>query len=153
MSLPSPWVDKIFDKLTLVYGQAFLRRWQDLDMDAVKADWAHELSGLQQSLRAITYALQNLPPEKPPTVLEFRAISRRTPPEAFVALPAAKLDPERLEEHVATARRRTARSAPGNKDWARRIVDRHAAGDNVRPYNLNCAHQALGIKPEERQAA
>lgn len=153
MSLPSPWVDRIFDKLTLVYGQAFLRRWQDLDIEAVKTDWAHELSGLQQSPRAITYALQNLPPEKPPTVLEFRAICRRTPPEVFVALPAAKLDPDRLAEHAATARRRMPKHAPGNKDWAHRIINRHVAGDRVLPYTLSCAQQALGIQPEERQAA
>jgi len=153
MSLPSPWVDRIFDKLTLTYGQAFLRRWQDLDIDAVKEDWAHELAGLQQSPKAITYALQNLPIDKPPTVLEFRAACRRMPPEVFVALPTAKLDPERLAEHAATARRRTARSAPGNKDWAHRIINRHASGENIRPYTLNCAREALGIKPEEKAAS
>lgn len=153
MSLPSPWVDRIFDKLTLTYGQAFLRRWQDLDIQAVKEDWAHELSGFQQSPQAITYALQNLPVEKPPTVLEFRAICRSRPPEVFVALPAVKLDADRLEAHVATARRRMPKHAPGNKDWAHRIINRHAAGDRVLPYTLHCAQQALGIKPEERQAA
>ena len=79
MSLPSPWVEKIFTKLTLVYGRNFLDRWTGLDMDAVKDDWAHELSALQQSPRAITYALQNLPADKPPTVLEFRKIAWSTP--------------------------------------------------------------------------
>ena len=69
MSLPSPWVDRIFDKLTLTYGQAFLRRWQDIDMGAVKSDWAHELAGFAQHPRAIAWALDNLYPEKPPTVL------------------------------------------------------------------------------------
>lgn len=153
MSLPAPWVDRIFDKLTLTYGQAFLRRWQDLDIQAVKEDWAHELSGFQQSPKAITYALQNLPVDKPPTVLEFRAICRARPPEVFVALPSAPADPERVAEHAASARRRMSRHVPGNKDWAHRIINRHAADDRVLPYTLSCARQALGIKPEEKEVA
>lgn len=150
MSLPSPWVEKIFTKLTLVYGRSFLDRWAGLDVDAVKADWAHELAGLQQSPSTISYALQNLPADKPPTVLEFRAICRRKPPEAFVGLPAVKLDPERLAEHAATARRRMPKHAPGNKDWAHRIINREAAGDKIRPYTLSCAREALGIKSAQR---
>ena len=86
MSLPSSWVEPIFTKLTLIYGQQFLRRWQDLDLDAVKADWAHELDGLDKSPKRIAYALQNLPPEKPPTVLEFRAIAWKMPAESNNAL-------------------------------------------------------------------
>ena len=79
MSLPLPWVDRIFEKLTLVYGQAFLARWRDLDLDAVKADWAHELDGFERHPKAIAHALQALPPEKPPTVLQFRELARRAP--------------------------------------------------------------------------
>ena len=58
MSLPLPWADRIFEKLTLVYGQAFLARWRDLDLDAVKADWAHELDGFERHPKAIAHALQ-----------------------------------------------------------------------------------------------
>lgn len=31
------------------------------------------------------------------------------------------------------------------KEWARRILSSHAAGDNVRPYSLNLARQALRV--------
>lgn len=86
MSLPSNWVEPIFTKLTLIYGQQFLRRWQDLDLDAVKADWAHELDGLDKSPQRIAYALQNLPIDKPPTVLEFRSIAWKMPTETNNAL-------------------------------------------------------------------
>ena len=47
-------------------------------MDEVKADWAHELDGYENSPHAIAYALQNLP-LKPPTVYEFRLICRNAP--------------------------------------------------------------------------
>lgn len=78
MSLPEPWVDRLFTKLVLVYGNDFLRRWDGLEIADVKADWAHELSAYQQSPGAIRYALENLP-QKPPNVLEFRAICQRAP--------------------------------------------------------------------------
>jgi hypothetical protein len=74
MSLPETWVDRIFTKLSLVYGHQFLSRWDGLAMADVKADWAHELRGFAQNPGAISYALEHLPPGKAPTVLEFRAI-------------------------------------------------------------------------------
>lgn len=78
MSLPLPWVEKIFQKLSLVYGRDFLGRWEGIPIEDVKSDWAHELSGYQQSPDAISYALQHLP-NKPPTVLEFRTICQAAP--------------------------------------------------------------------------
>lgn len=79
MSLPENWTDKIFQKLALVYGRDFTGRYEGIPLEEVKADWAHELSGYQQSPHSIAYALQNLP-EKPPNVLQFRAICRSAPP-------------------------------------------------------------------------
>ena len=107
MSLPSSWVEPIFTKLTLIYGQQFLRRWQDIDLDSVKADWAHELDGLDKSPQRIAYALQNLPPEKPPTVLEFRAIAWKMPSEtnnALLEMKAHKGSPPSLVTLAAIAR-------------------------------------------------
>ena len=78
MTMPSSWVDKIFQKLTLVYGRDFLGRWEGVPLEEVKADWGHELNGYENAPQAIAYALQNLPP-KAPTVLEFRAICRSAP--------------------------------------------------------------------------
>lgn len=94
MALPSPWVDKIFEKLSLVYGRDFIGRWEGLNIDAVKADWAHELDGFQQRPQAIKHGLETLPPSKPPTVLEFREICRRAPEFAPKALPEPKATPE-----------------------------------------------------------
>ncbi len=94
MSLPLPWVDKIFAKLTLVYGHDFLNRWRDLDLEAVKADWAHELAGFERHPEAIAFALTALPSGKPPTVLEFSDMARKCPPPVFEALPRPEPRPE-----------------------------------------------------------
>lgn len=148
MSLPTSWIDKIFDKLTLIYGQSFLRRWADIDMNAVKSDWAHELSGFEQHPRAIAYALDNLPSDKPPTVLEFRAMARRAPTPDVPRLELPKADPERVARELAKlapvlAQRNT--SVDGVA-WARRIVARAEAGDPVTPIALRFAREALGLK-------
>lgn len=116
MSLPSNWIEPIFTKLTLIYGQQFLRRWQDLDLDAVKDDWAHELDGLDHSPKRIAYALQNLPPEKPPTVLEFRAIAWRMPVEGndtLLEMKAHKGSPPSLETLAKIAAIRATAKAMG----------------------------------------
>lgn len=76
--LPLPWVQKIFQKLNLVYGRDFLSRWEGQELGAVMGDWAHELRGFADKPQAIAYALQHLP-EKPPTVLQFRAICNASP--------------------------------------------------------------------------
>lgn len=150
MSLPTPWIDRIFDKLTLTYGQSFLRRWTDIDMNDVKSDWAHELSGFQQHPRAIAWALQNLPPEKPPTVLEFRLLARKAPAEDVPKLEAPKADPARVAEEL--AKLAPVLSAPIGRpstDWAERIVARAQSGVKLAPLTLRMAREVL----ERRTAA
>jgi hypothetical protein len=146
MSLPTPWVDRIFDKLTLTYGQSFLRRWQDIDLNAVKSDWAHELSGFQQHPKSIAWALQNLPPDKPPTVLEFRAIARRSPTEEVPRIEHSPAGKERVAQELAKLAPVLAKrgSRPDNREWARRLIQRHESGAyRSTPAALRMAREAL----------
>jgi len=125
MSLPLAWVDRIFDKLTLTYGQHFLNRWRDLDLNAVKSDWMHELSGFEKAPHAIAYALSNLP-ETAPSVIQFRAIARLAPAAELPALPEPKADPQRLKEELAKLaplrEKLAAKSKVDFKQWARDIL-------------------------------
>lgn len=148
MSLPLPWVDKIFLKLTLVYGRDFIGRWEGLEIADVKTDWGHEMSGYDQAPEAIAHALANLPAGKPPTVLEFRELARRAPRKDLALLPAPPADPERIAAELARARELTGvnRMAVGGYDhkaWARRLIGRHEAGEKLKPYTLRCAQEAL----------
>ncbi len=104
MSLPQNWVDRIFEKLTLVYGREFLNRWEGLPIAEVKADWAHELDGFDKWPEAIAHALKNLPPDRPPTVLQFRALCRAAPPKVLPQLPQPKADPARVKAELAKLR-------------------------------------------------
>lgn len=103
MSLPASWVDRIFEKLQLVYGSHFLSRWAGMDINVVKADWAHELAGFANQPEVIRYALEHLPPDPPPSVLQFRAICNSSPRSDQLALPRPdiKPDPERVASLMA----------------------------------------------------
>ncbi len=70
-------VDLIFGKCQLVYGRDFSARWEGMQLADVKADWHRELGPLLDKPQAIKYGLENLPVDKPPTVLQFRAACLR----------------------------------------------------------------------------
>ena len=146
MSLPAAWVDKIFEKLALVYGRDFLGRWEGLNLNDVKSDWSHELSGFFTQPSAIAYALANLP-ERPPSVIEFRKIARGAPlPEEprIAHLAAGK---ERIASELAKLAPIISprRPAMDSLDWARRIVARSLHG-TVDPLPLKWAREVLAKK-------
>lgn len=149
MALPVSWVDRIFDKLTLIYGQSFLRKWSDIDLNAVKSDWAHELSGFENHPKAIAWALQNLPPETAPNALQFKFLARRAPADELPRLEAPKADPARVAEEL--AKLAPVLSKPAGRigvDWAKRIVGRADGGERIAPLVLRMAREALAHKGE-----
>jgi len=148
MSLPIAWVDKIFTKLTLLYGREFVARWEGMTIADVKTDWRHELAGFEHHPEAIHFALQNLPPEKPPTVLQFRDMARRAPAPDVPRLPEPKANPSRVAEELAKlATTKTQVSEPvDHKAWAKRLISRHEAGERLNMTTLRFAREAIGIE-------
>lgn len=128
MSLPTAWVDKIFEKMTLTYGRDFLGRWVGLDENQVKSDWAHELSGLFANPSCIAFALQNLP-ERAPTVIEFRRIARSMPDAPALPVEYSRAGQERIRAELAKLAPVVApRSEHDGKQWARDIIARDLQG-------------------------
>lgn len=142
MSLPSPWVDRIFTKLAITYGQRFLGLYAGLDLQAVKDDWGHELRAYAQSPKAIAHALDSLPVDKPPTVLEFRALCRTAPQYVERQLEAPKVPPEKVREAVASI----TRPAPKHDDrkWARDLKAIEERGGNLTLAQRQMWRAALG---------
>lgn len=144
MSLPLDYVEAIFTKLSLVYGRSFLDRWAGIDMERVKADWGHELAGLERSPKSIAHALQNLPADKPPTVLEFRKIAWSMPAADMPAIehtPASK----RVIDKLLSGLSPITDNPHGMKAWAHRLKARHEAGDQLNNYQVKCYQSALGM--------
>ena len=144
MSLPLPWVEKIFMKLSLTFGREFLGRWEGIPLEDVKADWAHELRNLQQSPASIAYGLENCLGGKPPTVQEFRAACvRRVAPA--VALPAPPADPERVAAEL--AKLRSPEPQVDMKAWAHKLREKHERGEKLNMNQVQCYKNALGLHP------
>lgn len=89
MALPDSWLDHLFGKLAVRYGDAWLRKWDGVPMTAVRADWSQVLDGL--SGEAIAYGLRYLPAEHPPTATAFRALCNARPLSSDRLLPSPRM--------------------------------------------------------------
>lgn len=147
MPLPLKAVDRLFERLLATYGRDFAARYEGLELVAVKTIWAHELSWFADRLAKVAWALENLP-ERAPNAIEFRNLCRQAPTPEAPPLPEPKADPERVQVELAKLSeiKPALSSVQGaNKDWARRILQRHTDGYRVRPMTLRFAREALRI--------
>ena len=148
MSLPVKAVDRLFTRLSLTYGRDFDAEIKGNNIADVKTNWAHELSAFGERLSAVAWALENLP-ERCPNVIQFRNLCRAAPVADAPRLPEPKADPERMRAELAKlAPMRTASAAanlttPDSKAWAKRLIDRHAAGDLISNIGIRMARQVV----------
>lgn len=142
MSLPIEWVERIFKKLSVTFGRDFLGRYEGIPLMDVKTDWAHELSGFENHPEAIKHALQNINPNKPPTVYEFRNVCAAAPKLAAIDLPRPPQDPAIVAAIVSGIKAKAA-TPNGMKDWAHRLKARHDAGIKLNAYQVSCYQTAL----------
>jgi hypothetical protein len=114
-------------------------------LNDAKALWAHELSVFGNSLHRIAWALENLPP-KCPNVIEFKHLCRQAPAPEAQQLPEPKADPARLKAELSKLgdiRAQVTKTNTDHKAWARKIIERAKAGENVRPISLRFAKEAI----------
>ena len=147
MSMPLQAVDRLFSRLTMTYGPSFTRTFEGLELNEVKSLWSHELAFYctQERMMDVAWALENLP-ERTPNVIEFKNLCRKAPEREVARLPEAKADPERLKKELARLgeiKLKTLSTKLDNKEWARRIIARHDAGDKLNPTTLRFAKEAL----------
>lgn len=153
MSLPAAWVDRLFAKLTLTYGQRFLGLYAGLDLQAVKDDWGATLAVFAQNPDAIRHGIENLPCDQPPNALQFRDICRRRPDAAPKALPAPQADPERIGEALARLKDIGASSSVGNKAWAVALREREKRSKSgLTAFQRAAWREALGVQTEPEAA-
>lgn len=87
------WVDVLFSRLQVRYGDAWTRKWDGIDPDAIKADWCEALSTIvDRNPKAVTHALQHLP-DYPPNCDGFLRICLLAPsPTLALVAPVDKPD-------------------------------------------------------------
>lgn len=145
MSLPIAAIDRLFARLHATYGAAWDRAMGSVPVADAKAAWAHELGGFAGRLQDVAWALEHLP-ERCPNVIEFRNLCRMAPATEVAQLPAPPADPERVRAELAKLGPMTAPAASvDGRGWARRLLERHAAGEKLLPVQLRFAREALGL--------
>lgn len=148
MTLPDAWVDHLFSKLAVRYGDAWIRKWEGIPMAAVRADWAEVLGGMDG--KALSFGLDSLPPDYPPTAAAFRqACNARPLQEQLPQLPAPTADQrERLQGLRTELAGALAPKPP--RQWARTVMERHESGKHVAtPAALDMARSTLRARFDE----
>jgi hypothetical protein len=146
MPLSQRWTDAIFARMLVRYGAQWLRMWDGVPMEAVKADWARELEGLEGNGRVIQYALEHLPSDFPPNAAQFKLLCANRPEPEHKALPAPKADPERVK--AALERMNALKSKLGPADWAHQMRDREKAGESLTETERTMWRAAVRNVPE-----
>jgi len=133
-SLPENWVERIWTTMRATYGAAFDRQWEcPAGVDPVqhvtdlKAVWGRELRGFQQNPRAIAHALEHLPTDHPPNLLQFASLCRRTP-----QLHRAELPPPKASQAVITQVLEAVQPAKReHRAWMAHVQRRIDSGERV----------------------
>lgn len=134
-------VDRLFTRLLVKYGTQWVNQWNGVPMDMVKDDWEAELSGLTWG--AINYALEHLPPDRPPaTAVAFRKLANGRP-EYFRGLPPVKADPERVRAVLGGLR---VHRRSDSQEWARELRKREEAGERLSMTQKQAWRQALRVR-------
>ncbi len=147
MALSEQYVDRIFLRLTTRYGAAWLRMWDGIPMEAVRADWAEELAGFNDKPEALKHALEHLPVDRPPNSAQFRALCIGKPEIYRPALEAPAASPA-----VVAAARAVNVDRVDPKAWAHELRRRELACDRLTPAQRGMWRAALfDPKPEAGQ--
>lgn len=128
-TLPDSSINRIFSEMVLTYGSDWMMKWEGLDIDALRKQWAKDLGGFVNRLDAIEFALEHLPVDRPPNSLQFRVICMAAPaPDVPVqpqlpAMPPQKADISRLKAELGRLKTLQAETAKTPRAWAKRLRD------------------------------
>lgn len=71
------WVEKLFERFSLIYGAKFLDQWANVDQNKLKQAWAEDLAGYTGfEIKRGLDTCKTKAPTFPPTLFEFLAMCR-----------------------------------------------------------------------------
>jgi hypothetical protein len=65
-------LDYIFGRMSAIYGAAFLRHWEGVDLELVRQEWQRQLGRFLTYRPSMDYAIDRLKGEFPPSAITFR---------------------------------------------------------------------------------
>lgn len=150
MTLPIAAVERLFDRLSMTYGTEFKNKWNGISVNEIKSAWAHELSMFSQNLRAIGWALENLP-DRCPNLIEFKSLCKQAPRPATLALDVPKAPSDIVDKELAKIALQAFKlpvndnGTADHKRWAKKLKERHEKGDKLSVIQIKLYKEALEI--------
>lgn len=153
--LPDSWIERLFERMSGLYGSKFSALWEGSNPEVVRRVWAEKLAGFQTMPGAIKEALDALDSKPfPPTLPEFIALCREAAPRHQPQIQAIEYKPtaEELEAAAETIRKasESIRRAPSHdfKAWAKKLKERDEAGETLSLIQVQAYREALAEKSE-----
>jgi len=120
-------------------------------MTDIKTVWAHELASFADNLKAIGWALENLP-DYCPNLMQFKSLCKQAPKPDYVQLDSPKVPAEIVDSEILKMVK-TLVEPQKDKDykaWARRLKERDEAGEALSPHQIWSYKTALELLPKPR---
>lgn len=136
------WLDSLFITLGSVYGSRFTNQWPAAVVDTVKKEWARELAPFENKPDALQYAVDSLPADHVPNVLEIRDACRRfcNPSTRPTFKP---LSAEERAHALNVLGSWTPQAPTDAREWARRLRLRELQGERLSRYQREAWREAI----------
>jgi hypothetical protein len=143
--LPPKVINKLFFRLSNVYGSQWSQLWKDNDIEEVKDLWADELGYFAHRLDSFAWALDHLP-DRPPNLVQFKKLLNDAPtPHQDLIIDYTKAAP--IPEAIAQEMKKINQPREvDHKAWAKKILADVENGIPRRYISVRFAKEALGIK-------
>jgi hypothetical protein len=150
-AVPQSWVNELFKRMARMWGNVFLDKWRDVDLEGVKIEWGKGLRKLSSTeLKAGVEALLTL--KFPPSLPEFYGLCKQMRlhemPRAEALTDQTRADAHTV--HASVSRMRDAlapltRSPEPTAEWAYRLLMRgESASGKQLPFEVvRCASDAI----------
>lgn len=142
------WIERIFNRLSGIYGSEFTYKWADVDSDALKAEWADALGGFHaEDIASALQACRAQP--KAPNLPEFATLCRqnmstRTTVKLPPLTPAERVAAAKIAQKVAQSLGAKDEKPKDFKRWAYRLMEREAKGESLPHVSKMGWREALG---------
>ena len=152
------WIERILERLTGIYGRDFTYKWEGLDPDDMKHEWAETLGGFHADDVAAALKSCRAQP-KPPNLPEFAAMCRQnmntrtsvnlpplTPTEkAAAAKVADKVAREYKQEDENKGYTFNGVLITHYKQWAVELMKREANNEQIPVVSMEAWREVLGF--------
>ena len=120
---PEDGMDYVFGRMSAIYGAAFMRHWEGVDVSLVRDTWLEMLGVFLTYRPKLDYALKHMDPKFPPSVLSFKELCNDGPQIPPKPAPLIEHQPK-TPEQIAKAQRDKEEALGKLREWSQKLKNR-----------------------------